>query len=218
MIHEAASDEVRATILLDGRFDRSRAAAALIKSARIAFACAWLVACSCFMSSTQARAQGGEAEVRRAAETAFAQLRAGDYGALYEALPVASQRRITRERFVEALNRSRGMYELDRVEVGEVGVAGDAAALDTTIYARVRQPVQGEGKIDVRQYLVREAGRWRVITDDRAGVRRLLAANRTLARRFPVRQPSVSIKRDGRWITLTPPAGSRATGGGRRRG
>lgn len=190
----------------------------LVRLRRAVVVCAWFIACSCLLSGIEAQAQGGEAEVRRAAETAFAQLRAGDYGALYEALPAASQRRITRERFVEALNRSRGMYELERVDIGEVGVAGDAAALDTTIYARVRQPVQGEGKIDVRQYLVREAGRWRVITDDRTGVRRLLAANRTLARRFPARQPSVSIKRDGRWIELTPPAGSRAARGARRRG
>jgi hypothetical protein len=128
--------------------------------------------------------------------TAFGRLR----GAL-RSLAAASQRRITRERFTSALNRSRGMYELDRLEVGAVGVAGDAAAIDTTIYGRVLEPVQGEGKIEVRQYLMRETGRWRVVTDDRAAVRRILT-NKNLARRFPSREPRVFVKRDGRWVKL----------------
>lgn len=168
--------------------------------ARTTFAClclllgAWVVA--------QASPQTAEAMVRQAAEKAFAQLRSGDYAALYEALPVASQRRITRERFTSALNRSRRMYELDRLEIGAVGVAGEAAAIDTTIYGRVLEPVQGDGKIEVRQYLMREAGRWRVVTDDRTAVRRLLAANKTLARRFPSREPRIFVKREGQWVNM----------------
>jgi len=169
--------------------------------ARTTFACvclllgAWAIA--------PASPQATEASVRQAAETAFAQLRSGNYAALYEALPAASQRRITRERFTSALNRSRRMYELDRLEIGAVGVAGDAAAIDTTIYGRVLEPMQGEGKIEVRQYLMREAGRWRVVTDDRAAVRRILAANKTLARRFPTGEPRVFIKQDGRWKRIS---------------
>ena len=45
-------------------------------------------------------ALGDTAEVRGAIERAFQQLRAGDYDALYQILPSASQRRISREKFV----------------------------------------------------------------------------------------------------------------------
>lgn len=169
--------------------------------ARATFACVCLLLGACVVG--QASPQASEASVRQAMETAFAQLRSGNYAALYEALPAASQRRITREKFTGALNRSRRMYELDRLEVGAIGVAGDAAAIDTTIYGRVLEPVQGEGKIEVRQYLMREAGRWRVVTDDRAAVRRLLGANKSLARRFPAREPQVSVKRDGKWVGIS---------------
>lgn len=164
-------------------------------------------ACVCLLlgawAIAQASPQTTEASVQQAMERAFAQLRSGDYAALYEALPAASQRRITRERFTSALNRSRRMYELDRMEIGAIGVAGNVAAIDTTIYGRVLEPVQGEGKIEVRQYLMRETGRWRVVTDDPAAVRRLLAANKSLARRFPTREPQVSVKRDGRWVGIS---------------
>jgi hypothetical protein len=148
--------------------------------------------------------QADTASVQRATEAAFANLRSGNFSALYDALPLASQRRINRGRFVAALEKSRGMYDLERLEIGEVGVASDAAAVDTIIYGRVRQPVQGEGKIEVRQYFVQERGRWRIVTDDRAGVQRLLAAHPTLARRFPLRAPRVFVKRDGQWVGITP--------------
>ncbi|MDQ3684463.1 MAG: hypothetical protein M3430_02515, partial [Acidobacteriota bacterium] len=48
------------------------------------------------------RAVSGEAEARGAITQAFERLRAGDYGAVYDALPSASQRRVSRERFVSA--------------------------------------------------------------------------------------------------------------------
>lgn len=144
-----------------------------------------------------------EGEARQALERAFQLLRAGEYGALYEALPTASQRRISRERFVNGLNRVRGMYELNQLEISNVRVAGDLAVVDTVVYGRMLRPVEGEGKITARQYMVREGGRWRVTTGERSTIQPLLSANPSFARKFPPREPRVYVKRDGKWVDLS---------------
>ena len=155
-------------------------------------------------------AQGGvEGEARAALVQAFERLRAGDYGGVYDALPSASQRRITRARFVEALGRTRGQFELSGMEIERAHVAGDLAVMDTVVYATVRKPVEAEGKIVSRQYMVREGGRWRVTTGDGSTVRPLLAANPAFARQYPATEPRVYLKRDGRWINLSALQGSR---------
>ena len=150
-----------------------------------------------------------EAEARRALEAAFQMLRAGDYGGLYDALPSASRRRVTRARFVESLNRARGMYELERMEVSNVSAVGDLAAADTVIYGRALRPITADGKIVARQYLLREGGRWRVTTSDRQTVGPLLAAHPDFARRYPPREPRVFIRRDGKWVDISTLARSR---------
>jgi hypothetical protein len=144
-----------------------------------------------------------ETEVRAQVQSVFEQLKAGRYAELYEALPVASRSRISRERFIEMLRRSSGMYKLDRMDIGAVRVAGDFAAVDTVMYGSVARPLQAEGKIVAQQYLVREEGRWRVATGDRATVRRFLAANPGFAKKFTIREPRVYVKRDNRWIDLS---------------
>ena len=149
-----------------------------------------------------ARTSAGEAEVRGVLDRAFRQLRAGEYDALYDVLPTMSQRRISRARFVKALERTRGMYELNRLEINRLSVFGDTAAVDTTLYGRVRAPFEGEGKVLARQYLVRENGEWRVTTGELSTVRRLLADQPQLARRFPPSEPRVYVKRDGRWTGM----------------
>ena len=149
-----------------------------------------------------ARAASDEAEVRGAVEGAFRQLRADEYSSLYDALPTSSQRRLSRQRFVSALARARGVYELDRLEISAVRVAGDLAVVDANIYGRARAPFEAEGKIVARQYLVREGGRWRVTTGDASTVRPLLAAHPAFAKQFPPREPRIYLKRDGRWVEM----------------
>ena len=144
-----------------------------------------------------------ESEVRGVVQTIFEQLKSGRYGELYDVLPAASRSRLSRERFTDMLRRSSGMYRLDRIEIGAVRVSGDIAAVDTVMYGSVERPVQAEGKIVAQQYLVREDGRWRVATGDRATVRRFLSANPAFAKRFPIRDPRVFVKRDGRWVDLS---------------
>jgi hypothetical protein len=144
-----------------------------------------------------------EAEVRGVVQTIFEQLKTEQYDQLYDTLPAASRSRITRERFTNALRRTSGTYRLDRLEIGAVRVSGDLAAVDTVMYGSVQRPVEAEGKIVAQQYLVREDGKWRVATGDRATVQKFLAANPRFAKKFSLREPRVFVKRDGRWIDLT---------------
>jgi len=148
-------------------------------------------------------AASGEAEVRTTVERAFQQLKAGDYNSLYDVLPSASQRRQSREGFVRALERTRGMYELERLEIGTVRVSGDLGVVDSTVYGRGRAPFAGAAKIVARQYLVREGGRWRVTTGERATIQPLLAANPAFAKKYPFTQPSLYLKRDNRWVDIS---------------
>lgn len=144
-----------------------------------------------------------EAEVRGVVQSVFEQLRSGRYGELYDLLPNASRSRLSRERFTSMLQRTRDMYELDRMEVGAVRTSGDLAVVDTVFYGRVLRPIASEGKIVAQQYLVREDGSWRVATGDRATIRRFLAANPRFAQKFPVRQPRIYLKRDGKWVDIS---------------
>lgn len=149
------------------------------------------------------------ADVRAAVRQAFERLQSGDYGGVYDALPSASQRRVARAQFVEALERARGMFELNSLEIERVNVAGDLAVVDTVVYATLRRPLQADGKIVSRQYMVREGGSWRVTTGDRSTVRPLLAANPSFARQFPPTEPRVYFKRDGRWVSVETLGGER---------
>jgi hypothetical protein len=161
------------------------------------------VATATLTTAAPARAASNEAEARGTIERAFQQLKGGDFNSLYEVLPSASQRRVTRERFVGALERTRGMYELERLEIGAVRVAGDLGMADSVVYGRVRAPFAGEAKIVARQYLVREGGRWRVTTGDATTVRPLLAANPAFAKKYPFTQPRAYLKQNGKWVDFS---------------
>lgn len=158
-----------------------------------------------------ARAASDEAEVRGVVERIFQQLKTGDYNALYETLPAAQQRRVSRERFTQMLGRTHNFYELDRMEIGAVRTSNDLAVVDTVMYGRVLSPIKSEGKIVAQQYLVREDGSWRVATGDRATVQKFLAANPTFAKKFPLQKPRIYIKRDGRWVDVSSLKPSRRT-------
>lgn len=144
-----------------------------------------------------------EAEVRAVVRTIFEQLKSGQYSDLYDALPSASRARVSRERFASMLKRTSGLYRLERLEIGAARVSGNIAVVDTVMYGSVERPLQAEGKIVAQQYMVREDGRWRVATGDRATVRRFLASNPGFAKKFPIREPRVFVKREGRWVDVT---------------
>ena len=141
-----------------------------------------------------------ETDVRGVVQQVFQQLQSRDYASIYDSLPSTTRNRMSRDRFVNALRRAQDRYVLDRINIGSVRVSGNIAVADTELYGRVTRPLETEGKIVVQQYLVREDGKWRVATGDAATIQRFLKANPTFARKFPIRQPRIYVKQDGRWV------------------
>jgi hypothetical protein len=146
-------------------------------------------------------------DVRSTVQNVFEQLKAHNYDTLYDLLPGAARNRMSRERFVSALQRAQGFYQLDRMDIGAVRVSGDLAVVDTVLYGRVVTPIQAEGKVVAQQYLVREGGKWRVATGDRSTVRKFLAGNPAFGKGFQIREPRLYIKQKDKWVLFQPPRG-----------
>jgi len=132
-------------------------------------------------------------DVRSTVQNVFEQLKSQNYSALYDLLPGASRNRMSRDRFVSALQRAQGFYQLDSIDIGTIQVMGNLAVVDTVLYGRVVNPIQAEGKIVVQQYLLREDGKWRVATGDQSTVRKFLAANPGFGKGFRIKQPRVYV-------------------------
>jgi len=150
-----------------------------------------------------------QTEVRATVQRVFEQLRNHDYSSLYDLLPNTSRTKLSRERFVSALERAQGFYQLDRLEIGSLKVQGNLAVVDTVLYGRVVAPIQAEGKIVAQQYLVREDGKWRVATGDQTTVKKFLANTPGFSKGFKIRQPQVFVKQNGEWIEFKGPRGGR---------
>jgi hypothetical protein len=159
----------------------------------------------CFSFVRAARAASNETEARAVVERVFQDLKNKNFDALYDTLPAASRGRISRERFTGALRRSQDLYALDHIEIGKVRASGNIAVVDTVLYGRLLKPFDAEGKIVVQQYLVREDGKWKVATGDRATTERFLSANPAFGKQFKIQRPRVFMKKDGNWIEFTPP-------------
>jgi hypothetical protein len=160
-----------------------------------------MLICSSALSAKAA----DEAEVRDMVNKVFEQLKSHDYNGLYDALPGTSRSRMSRDRFVSALQRAQDIYELDRIEVGTVKVAGNLAVVDTVLYGRVSVPIQAEGKIVAQQYLIKEDGKWRVATGDQSTIKKFLASNPAFGKGFKIKGPRVFIKQDNKWIEFSAP-------------
>jgi hypothetical protein len=143
-------------------------------------------------------------DVRNTVQSVFEQLKSHDYSGLYDRLPGSSRNRMSRDRFVSALQRAQDFYQLDRLEIGAVKVAGNLAVVDTVLYGRVVAPIQAEGKIVVQQYLLREDGAWRVATGDQSAVKKFLAANPGFSKGFKIRQPRIYVKQNNQWMEFNP--------------
>ena len=150
-----------------------------------------------------------QSDVRNTVQHVFEQLKSQNYGALYDLLPGSSRNRMSRDRFVSALERAQGFYQLDRLDIGAIKVMGNLAVVDTVLYGRVVAPIQAEGKIVVQQYLLREEGKWRVATGDQGTVKKFLAENPSFGKRFKIQQPRIYVKQGDKWIEFNPPRGNR---------
>jgi len=141
-----------------------------------------------------------QTEVRAAVQRIFDNLKAGQFEALYDSLPASTRTRMSRDRFVKALQGTRNLYQLNRIEIGRVSVAGNIAVVDTVMYAHIAKPFDADGKLVVQQYLIREDGSWRVATGDTATINRFLKSNPEFARKFPIKKPRAFINQNGKWI------------------
>lgn len=150
-----------------------------------------------------------QAEVRSTVQSVFEQLKAHNYGALYDVLPGSARTRMSRERFVSALERAQGFYQLDRMDIGAIKVSKNLAVVDTVLYGRVVAPIQAEGKIVAQQYLIREDGKWRVATGDQSTVKRFLASNPEFGKGFKIREPRIYIKQNDKWVEFNVPRPTR---------
>ena len=161
-----------------------------------------------FSSGAIARASD-QSDVRATVQSVFDQLKAHNYESLYDLLPDSARSRMSRERFVSALQRAQDFYQLDRMDIGATKVMGNLAVVDTVLYGRVVNPIQAEGKIVVQQYLLREDGKWRVATGDQSTVKKVLAANPGFSKGFRIQQPRVYIKQNDKWIEFNPQRGNK---------
>jgi hypothetical protein len=152
-----------------------------------------------FSSGAIAKASD-QSDVRATVQNVFDQLKAHNYESLYDLLPGSARTRMSRERFVNALQRAQDFYQLDRMDIGATKIMGNLAVVDTVLYGRVTTPIQAEGKIVVQQYLLREEGRWRVATGDQSTVKKVLAANPGFSKGFRIQQPRVYIKQNDKWV------------------
>lgn len=141
-----------------------------------------------------------ESAVRAVVQQVFSQLQSHDYGSVYDSLPSSTRTRMTKSRFISALQRAQDRYVLDRIGIGNVRVSGNLAVVDTELFGRISQPFPAEGKIAVQQYLVREDGKWRVATGDNGTIQRFLKSNPAFARKFPIRQPRIYVKQGDKWV------------------
>lgn len=146
-----------------------------------------------------------QTDVRATVQNVFEQLKSRNYDALYDFLPGASRNRMSRDRFVSALQRAQDFYQLDRMDIGAIKVTGDLAVVDTVLYGKVVAPIQAEGKIVVQQYLLRESGKWRVATGDQSSVKKFLDANPGFSKGFKIRSPRVYVKQNGAWVEFNAP-------------
>jgi hypothetical protein len=163
----------------------------------------WLMFVAVALGPSTARAS--QTEVRSTVQSVFEQLKSQNYSALYDLLPVSARSRMSRERFVGALQRAQGFYQLDRMDIGAIKVAGNMAVVDTVLFGRIVNPVQAEGKIVAQQYLVREDGKWRVATGDQSTIKKFLAANPAFGKGFKIREPRIYIKQGDKWVEFSVP-------------
>src|SRR6185436_6068683 len=81
-----------------------------------------------------------ESDVRGVVQQTFQQLQSQNFGAVYDALPASTRGRMSRARFVSAMQRAQGRYSLDRISIGAVRVSGDVAVADTELFGRITTP------------------------------------------------------------------------------
>lgn len=178
---------------------RSKCAPVRLASLVVCLAAAW----------SAVAAQGKVAgDPRGAVEAFFNLLKSQQYPALYDYLPSEMQKRATREQVAQGLKRLDGFISIERLEVGRVQQRGDFAVIDTTLYGRLKRPLEmgGQkveaGKIAVQQYLFKEGGQWKVATADDRTRAHFLKQHPEFSQGFQFARPQFFIKQGRQWKAL----------------
>lgn len=111
-------------------------------------------------------AQTKSANPKQSVETFFALLKGQQYGKLYDLLPTQMQEQVSREQLTLNLKRLESFLVLERMQVGRVQEKGEFAVVDTTIYGKLKQPMNfngtsiTEGRVVTQQLLFKENNQW----------------------------------------------------------
>ena len=138
----------------------------------------------------------------------FNLLKTEQYAALYLHLPSKMQQRFSRDRFILSVKRISDYISLERLEIGRVQRRGDYAVVDTTLYGRLKSPInlQGQtisaGRVFVQQFLVKEGTEWKVITADERVRTVFLEQNPDFSREFEMKPPRLEFKQNDKWRAL----------------
>jgi hypothetical protein len=150
-------------------------------------------------------------DARAAVNKFFLLLKSRSYPALYEFLPSALQRHITREQLALSLMRLDSFISIERLEIGRVQGRGDFAVVDTTIYGKLKKPAMingqevSEGRVTAQQFLFREGGHWKVATADNRTQSFFLKRNADFSKQFQITQPRFEFKQNDKWMALGRP-------------
>ena len=161
--------------------------------------------------SASAFAQTKATSASQTVQTFFALLKGQQYAKLHELLPSQMQAQVSREQLATNLKRIESFLTLERMQVGRVQEKGDYAVVDTTIYGKLKQPMNfngtsiSEGRVTTQQYLFKENGQWKVVSADEGARGFFLKRNPQFNQQFQLSKPQLAFKRDGQWTAMGKP-------------
>ena len=142
---------------------------------------------------------------KAAVQAFFTLLKAKEYAALYQFLPNQLQQQVSRDQLIKSLSRLDEFIIIDRMAIGRVQEQGDMAVVDTTIYGRLKRPMEikgqkvDSGRVSVQQLLVKEEGTWRVATADGNTRAAFLKRHPDFNQKFQLSRPEFATKQNGKW-------------------
>jgi hypothetical protein len=155
-------------------------------------------------------AQTKNANARQTVESFFALLKGQQYAKLYDLLPTQMQGQVTREQLAANLKRLESFLTLERMQIGRVQEKGEFAVVDTTIYGKLKQPMNfngqsiSEGRVTTQQLLFKENNQWKVITTDDRTRAAFLKRQPDFEKQFQLTKSQFAFKKDGQWQSLQP--------------
>lgn len=160
------------------------------------------------LSTLPVEAQNDEKAIRTSLQRYFTALKTGQYQKLYDSLPVSFQKQTTRAELADNLGRLGQFLKVRRMEIGKIEQRGDLAVVETTIYGQLTKPLNlngGEieqGRVTARQYLIREAGSWKIASTSERALRSFLKERPEAANLFEQSHTRFELFSQGSWVRL----------------